>query len=145
MPRARLHRAAIEGLDGPLANDDMEEPSETKAPGRHEPGAEFGTATGRVEPESDSGDEIDAASNQSLVPSSLGMTFCVDGDAARIEIEARWGRYERSDEHEIFRTRKDKETGVEVQTNKAKVWQRISLWRQDRIATHRGADSAPGT
>jgi hypothetical protein len=75
-----------------------------------------------VEPESDSSDEIDAASNQSLVPSSLGMTFCVDGDADRIEIEARWGRYERSDEHEIFRTRKNKETGAEVQT-KAKVWQ----------------------
>jgi len=111
-------------LDGPLANEDAEEPTEVIAPGRHEPGAEFGTVTGRVEPESDSADEIDAASNQSLVPSSLGMTFCVDGDADRIEIEARWGRYERSDEHEIFRTRKNKETGVEVQT-KAKVWQRI--------------------
>ncbi|MFS0754465.1 DISARM system helicase DrmA [Noviherbaspirillum sp. 1P10PC] len=117
-------QGGIEGLDGPLANDDAEEPTEAKAPGRHEPGAEFGTATGRVEPESDSADEIDAASNQSLVPSSLGMTFCVDGDADRIEIEARWGRYERSDEHEIFRTRKNKETGAEVQT-KAKVWQRI--------------------
>lgn len=117
-------QGGIEGLDGPLANDDAEEPMEAKAPGRHEPGAEFGTATGRVEPESDSSDEIDAASNQSLVPSSLGMTFCVDGDADRIEIEARWGRYERSDEHEIFRTRKNKETGAEVQT-KAKVWQRI--------------------
>jgi len=117
-------QGGIEGLDGPLANDDAEEPTEAKAPGRHEPGAEFGTATGRVEPESDSADEIDAASNQSLVPSSLGMTFCVDGDADRIEIEARWGRYERSDEHEIFRTRKNKETGTEVQT-KAKVWQRI--------------------
>ena len=36
----------------------------------------------------------------------------------------RWGRYERSDDHEIFRTRKNKETGAEEQT-KAKVWQRI--------------------
>jgi len=117
-------QGGIEGLDGPLANEDPEEPVEAKAPGRHEPGAEFGTATGRIEPESDSADEIDAASNQSLVPSSLGMTFCVDGDAEQIEIEARWGRYERSDEHEIFRTRKNKETGAEVQT-KAKVWQRI--------------------
>ncbi|KVV21879.1 helicase [Burkholderia ubonensis] len=117
-------QGGIEGLDGPLANDDAEEPTEAKAPGRHEPGAEFGTATGRVEPESDSADEIDAASNQSLVPSSLGMTFCVDGDTDQIEIEARWGRYERSDEYEIFRTRKNKETGAEVQT-KAKVWQRI--------------------
>ncbi len=108
----------IEGLDGPLANDDdAEEPTAVKPPGRHEPGAEFGTATGRVEPESDSSDEIDAASNQSLVPSSLGMTFCVDGDANRIEIEARWGRYERvpNDEHEL-----QKPNGQKV-----KVWQRI--------------------
>ena len=110
-------QSGIEGLDGPLANDDVAEPTEAKAPGRHEPGAEFGTATGRVEPESDSSDEIDAASNQSLVPSSLGMTFCVDGDADRIEIEARWGRYERvpNDEHEI-----SKPNG-----QKAKIWQRI--------------------
>jgi len=110
-------QGGIEGLDGPLANDDAEEPTEAKAPGRHEPGAEFGTATGRVEPESDSADEIDAASNQSLVPSSLGMTFCVDGDADRIEIEARWGRYERvpNDEHELLKSN----------GQKAKVWQRI--------------------
>jgi hypothetical protein len=72
----------------------------------------------------DGSEEIDAASNQSLVPSSLGMTFCVDGDAERIEIEVNWGRYERSDDHEIFRTRKNKESGVEEQT-KVKVWQRI--------------------
>ena len=110
-------QGGIEGLDGPLANEDAEEPTEGKAPGRHEPGAEFGTATGRVEPESDSADEIDAASNQSLVPSSLGMTFCVDGDADRIEIEARWGRYERvpNDEHELLKSN----------GQKAKVWQRI--------------------
>ena len=110
-------QGGIEGLDGPLANEDAEEPTETKAPGRHEPGAEFGTATGRVEPESDSGDEIDAASNQSLVPSSLGMTFCVDGDADKIEIEARWGRYERvpNSDHELLKSN----------GQKAKVWQRI--------------------
>jgi hypothetical protein len=110
-------QGGIEGLDGPLANADAEEPTEAKAPGRHEPGAEFGTATGRVEPESDSADEIDAASNQSLVPSSLGMTFCVDGDVDRIEIEAHWGRYERlpNDEHELLTSN----------GQKAKVWQRI--------------------
>jgi ribosomal protein L24E len=117
-------RGGIEGLEGPLANDETEESSDEAVPGQHEPGAEFGTATGRVDPESDSADDIDAASNQSLVPSSLGMTFCVDGDADRIEVEVHWGRYERSDEHEIFRTRKNKETGIEEQT-KARVWQRI--------------------
>jgi hypothetical protein len=114
----------IEGLEGPLAMDVAEEPVDQIVPGQHEPGAEFGTATGRVEPESDSGDEIDAASNQSLVPSSLGLTFCVDGKAKQIEVEVRWGRYERSQEHEIFRTRKNKDTGAEEQT-KARVWQRI--------------------
>ena len=119
-------RGGIEGLQGPLAMDATEEPTDQIVPGQHEPGAEFGTATGRVEPESDSADEIDAASNQSLVPSSLGLTFCVDSEAKEIEVEARWGRYERSEEHEIFRTRKNKETGAEGQTQtKAKVWQRI--------------------
>lgn len=110
-------QGGIEGLEGPLANEDADEPTDPKVPGQHEPGAEFGTATGRVEPESDAADEIDAASNQSLVPSSLGMTFCVDGDAESIEVEVRWGRYERipNDDHEVLR--KD--------GSKAKVWQRI--------------------
>jgi hypothetical protein len=117
-------RGGIEGLEGPLASDDAEEPVDLKVVGQHESGAEFGTATGRVEPESDAADEIEAASNQSLVPSSLGMTFCVDGDAEGIEVEVRWGRYERSEDHEIYRPTKDKGSGVEKRV-KAKVWQRI--------------------
>ena len=36
-----------------------------------------------------------APTGPSLFPSSLGMTFGVAGDTARIAIEARWGRYER--------------------------------------------------
>ncbi|MYB88501.1 MAG: helicase [Proteobacteria bacterium] len=145
-PRAAA-QGGIEGLDGPLADDETEEPTDPKAPGQHEPGAEFETATGRVEPESDASDEIDAASNQSLVPSSLGMTFCVDGDAERIEIEVRWGRYERSDKHEIFRTYKNKETGAEEKT-KAKVWQRIPcgdklvLTLNEGVIPHQAPDNA---
>jgi len=127
-------QGGIEGLDGPLANDDAEEPAEAKAPGRHEPGAEFGTATGRVEPESDSTDEIDAASNQSLVPSSLGMTFCVDGDVEQIEIEASWGKYlpVPGKDHNITKiiNRKIKDAAGNVvaivpEEIKCKVWQRI--------------------
>ncbi|HYD94747.1 MAG TPA: DISARM system helicase DrmA [Noviherbaspirillum sp.] len=110
-------QGGIEGLEGPLAEEDVEEPDDPIAPGQHEPGAEFGTATGRVEPESDAADEIDAASNQSLAPSSFGMTFCVDGDVERIEVEARWGQYERvpNGEHELTRPN----------GQKVKVWQRI--------------------
>ncbi|MBV8500244.1 MAG: helicase [Paucibacter sp.] len=110
-------QGGIEGLEGPLAEDEVEEPTDPIVPGQHEPGAEFGTATGRVEPESDSADEIDAASNQSLVPSSFGMTFCVDGDVERVEVEACWGCYERvpNKEHDLMR----------ANGQKAKVWQRI--------------------
>lgn len=110
-------QGGIEGLDGPLADETPEVPDAPIVPGRHEPGAEFGGATGRVEPETDSSDEIDAASNQSLVPSSFGMTFCVAGDVDRIEVEASWGRYESlsRDDHEYL-----KRDG-----KKAKVWQRV--------------------
>jgi len=49
--------------------------------------------------------------------STLRMTFCVDGDVDRVEIEARWGRYERvpNDEHQFFKSN----------GQKAKVWKRI--------------------
>ena len=72
--------------------------------GRHEPGAEFDSTTGRVDAEADAADEIDASSNQSLVPSSFGMTFCVDGDVAQIEVEATWGQYVRVYDHEHTKT-----------------------------------------
>ena len=126
-----VSQGGIEGLEGPLANEDAEEPIDEKVPGHHEPGAEFGTATGRVEAESDTADEIDAASNQSLVPSSLGMTFCVDGDVELIEVEARWGRYERvpNNEHELL-----KPNG-----QKAKVWQRIACGGKIKLALTEGA------
>lgn len=40
--------------------------------------------------------EISAADNQSLVPSSLGFTFCVDGDLENFQLVVSWGRYERT-------------------------------------------------
>ncbi|WP_419610296.1 DISARM system helicase DrmA, partial [Thiolapillus sp.] len=81
-------------------------------------------ALGKGEPETS--DEIDVSKNQSLVPSSFGMTFCVDGEAERIEVEARWGRYERLHDHGITKTRKkkNKKTGKEEEIE-VKVWQRI--------------------
>src|SRR6266576_725707 len=95
----------IEGLEGPLAVEAEEEPRNLEVhQGRHEPGAEFGTTRGRVDAEADSADEIDASSNQSLIPSSFGMTFCVDGDVKQIEVDARWGQYVRLYDHEHTKT-----------------------------------------
>jgi len=50
----------------------------------------------------DDDQEVNASENQSLVPSSMGLTFCVDRDLEVIDVYARWGRYERthSEEHD---------------------------------------------
>ncbi|WP_043320051.1 DISARM system helicase DrmA [Microbulbifer sp. HZ11] len=139
-PRDSKKEGSIEGLDGPLANEESDEPEEIietlekNAPSRlsHEPGAEFNSTTGKIEAEADSADEIDAASNQSLIPSSIGITFCVSGDVDSIEVEARWGRYERLWEHEhrkiVNKKVKDADgnvVGVEQEEVKPKVWKRI--------------------
>jgi hypothetical protein len=123
----------LEGLEGPLAAEDEDEPGDLEVHyGRHEPGAEFDSTTGRVDAEADSADEIDASSNQSLVPSSFGMTFCVDGDVDRIEVDARWGQYVRVYDHEHTKTvnKKIKDSdGNVIRTEQAevkvKVWQRV--------------------
>jgi len=109
------------------AADETELPleEERRAP-LHEPGAEFNRASGRVEAEDDALDEIDTTNNQSLVPSSMGLTFCVGPDVEEIEVTARWGRYERvpNDEHGYTKPRKNRKTG-EQEAVKVKVWRRV--------------------
>lgn len=92
----------------------------------HEPGAEFARATGRVEPEDDALDEIDTTNNQSLVPSSMGLTFCVGPDVDALAVNVRWGRYDRlpGDEHDFTKKRKNRQTGHEEET-KVRVWKRM--------------------
>ena len=111
----------------PAAAADEEDDSvqENDAP-LHEPGAEFNRASGRVEPEDDALDEIDTTNNQSLVPSSMGLTFCIGPDVRMLEVTARWGSYGRvpKEEHEYTRPRKNRETG-EVDEAKVKVWRRF--------------------
>lgn len=117
-------REAVEkGQEFPVDGADVgsEEPEDLIVKARAK---EVDSPPARGKGETEPSDEIDSASNQSLVPSSLGLTFCVKGDTERIEVEARWGRYERSTDHEVFKTHKNKETGEEEQT-KVKVWQRI--------------------
>ena len=65
----------------------------------------------------DEDNEAEQANTRSLIPSSIGMTFCVDGDVPSLEIEARWGRY--------IRTESATETNPD--TGKARrVWKRIA-------------------
>ena len=105
-----------EGLSGATVPemDEAEEPELETHTGRHDTGAEFESTSGRSDPEADAADEIDTTNNQSLVPSSFGLTFCVAGEVDRIEVEARWGRYERVQEHEFTKKRKNKKTDEEA-------------------------------
>lgn len=75
---------------------------------------ELSGTSGRVDAEEVS-KEIDASTNQSLVPSSMGLTFCVEGDVENIELTANWGRYERTESE-----RMNEETGKPY-----RCWKRI--------------------
>lgn len=59
-----------------------------------DPGQEFSATSGRAEPEEEPA-ELDASTNGSIVPSSMGLTVCVAADATQLVVEASWGRYER--------------------------------------------------
>ena len=125
-PRKPGDSTAANGVEPAAASDEAEEsPEEYKAP-LHEPGAEFNRASGRVEPEDEALDEIDTTNNQSLVPSSMGLTFCLGPDVEEISVTARWGRYERvpNEEHEFTKPRKNRKTG-EREEVKVKVWRRV--------------------
>lgn len=54
-----------------------------------------------AEGEQDGPQEVDASTNQSLVPSSIGFTFCVDASVKNFELTANWGRYERTESERI--------------------------------------------
>jgi Helicase conserved C-terminal domain len=132
-PEERTARQTPDRVEQPSTTETDQEPEDLEPhTGLHEPGAEFDSTTGRVDAEADSADDIDASSNQSLVPSSLGMTFCVDGDVKRIEVTANWGRYERIYDHEHSRTVKKKIRDhdgtlirIEEKEVKVRVWKRF--------------------
>jgi ribosomal protein L24E len=53
-----------------------------------------------ADPEGD-GREPEASTSQSIVPSSIGLTFCVDGSVGAVEVRAVWGKYERTESERI--------------------------------------------
>ena len=83
-------------------------------------------------------DEIHTAGNQSLVPSSFGMTICVDSKVDIIEVEARWGRYRRDYEIEVYKTKTDPDTKEKIHGHRAKVWQRVPCGGAIRIDLREG-------
>lgn len=63
---------------------------------------EMGTFGESGRPDSEEQDEeVDTSTNQSLVPSSMGFTFCVDGELENVQLFANWGRYERTQSEQV--------------------------------------------
>lgn len=98
----------IEGLKGPTTPDedvpdgevpDDLQPLEEAGIGRDKgarrilPGEEFASANGSNDPDDAESQEIDASKNQSVVPSSLGLTVCIDGAVEAVDVEVHWGQY----------------------------------------------------
>ena len=77
----------------------------------HQPIADL--ATSDVDDEQDER-PIDIKDSQSLSPSSMGFTFCIDGTLPPIELTAAWGRYERT----------DSETAVDEAGKPKRCWKR---------------------
>ena len=126
--------------------DEDDEPDEPQDASLHQPGQDFSKVTGRVDPDDDALDEIDTTDNQSLVPSSIGMTFCVAPDVDSVEVTATWGRYEKlpGREHDFTRTVRNKKTG-ETEEKKIKVWKRVPCGGSVRLTLEDGpiAPAAP--
>jgi len=108
------------GIDG--SSDDEQDPGDLVVKAQ---AGKDDRSISNVKPEPDSSEEVDAASNQSLIPSSMGFTFCVSGDEKNIELQASWGRYERFYDHDQYKEYTDPETGEKSQGAKVKIWQRI--------------------
>lgn len=83
------------------------------------------TPSGPVDDEQEP--EIGAAGNQSLVPSAMGVTVCVNGQQQEVEVTATWGRYGRRPDLDRIeeKTRIDKKTNQLVTyTERLRVWKR---------------------
>lgn len=137
-PRKPNELAPVE-IEPATAPDEADDSLDVNDAPLHEPGAEFNRASGRVEPEEDALDDIDTTNNQSLVPSSLGLTFCVGPDVVALDVSARWGSYSRvpKEEHEFTKPRKNRETG-EVEQTKVKVWRRFPRGGRLRLKVEDG-------
>lgn len=72
--------------------------------------------------EEDDEPEVNASESQSLVPSSMGLTFCVPEDQEAVEVAVSWGRYVRS---------KSEESGK-------RCWKRISAGGKVTLALSEG-------
>ncbi len=127
---AAAQSSPLEGIEHGAAKETP--PKEQLEPykGHNDPGAEFNSAEGSSDPDESDQQANEGSTNQSIVPSSLGFTFCIDGDVDTVELEVRWGRYERG----------DSATEVSEKTNKpVRAWKRIPSGGKQTLLLKQGS------
>ena len=83
-----------------------------------------------AQPDHSGAPEVEVSKNQTLVPSSVGLTFCIDETVKVVEVEASWGSYERGESSTKF----DDKTG-----NPKRAWRRIPCGGKIRISISEGS------
>ena len=102
-------------------NEDHAEHDEIRTPA---------TDIAEEEPEEDVEDALDVTRSNSLVPSSMGLTFSIDATLPDVEVEVSWGSY--------YRTRS--ETAVHPETgNPLNCWKRVPFGGKKVLSLAEGA------
>jgi hypothetical protein len=101
---------------------------QSKSNAEHQPLADL--ATSDVDEEQDER-PIDIKDSQSLAPSSLGFTFCIDGSLPPVQLSVTWGRYERT----------DSENAVDDAGKPRRCWKRSSAGGTRELKLQEGAIS----
>lgn len=130
----------LSGIEGAAINEGPVTEEFRAYQGHNDPGAEFNSAEGGAELD-ESEQPLSESASQSLAPSSLGFTFCIDGDVDEVELEVNWGRYERRPDldQQEERERKNKKTGKsETFTKRHRAWKRIPSGGTQRLRLKEG-------
>ena len=102
--------------DSPFTDDDSDEVPADLVKVENKDHTDLSKSAGGAIDEDDDA-AIDTNNNQSLVPSSLGFTFCIDASLPDLELTVSWGRYERADSEFAVNPKNG---------NPARCWKRIT-------------------
>lgn len=103
-----------------VGNEDHAEHDETQTPG---------TDIAEEEPEEDVADTIDVTRSSSIVPSSMGLTFCLGVNEQEIQVDVSWGSYYRTKSEYVMHP----ETGKPLNC-----WKRVPLGGKTKLKIAEG-------
>lgn len=94
-----------EPVSSPISESEEDEDANDLIPLANEYHVDKSKSASAAEVDEDNDDAIESDNNRSIVPSSFGLTFCIDASLPDLEITATWGRYERTDSEYAINTK----------------------------------------